>query len=295
MTITATPRRARAGRRPAVTPRRALRLGFAASPREPRRAAAALFLAVLLHILILLPLLFVSPRDYERVRPFIDPAALRQTREDEVTFILPIAGAGGVAAAEPNTGLSAPAQSDDLGRGLVTPRVVPNFIPPVEQGTGAGAPAGPPASAAERLRQRVSDPRLWGAPPIASPLPRTPIDVVRERIAADLDAYNDSVAAEAGAAARAKDWTIKGEDGKRWGVSPNGIHLGGVTIPLPGTHGFVPPAGRRDEIEGRMRTDRELADQADRARIRDTFDERARAIRERKDRERADGGNESSN
>ena len=31
---------------------------------------------------------------------------------------------------------------------------------------------------------------------------------------------------------RARDWTFE-RDGERWGISPDGIHLGDVTIPLP--------------------------------------------------------------
>ena len=275
---------------PAEAPR-PLRLGFGApEPGQPRRDLAILLLAVLLHVLLIALLQLVGPREYG-VRPLIDTSALRlESRRDEVAFMIPLAPpTPGAPDAERDL-------SEDQGRpGLVTPRVVPNFIPPAPApGDAAPAATGPQPgaagtaglSAADRLRMRVSDPRLWGAPPISSPLPKTPIDAVRERIAADLDAWNDSIAAEAAASARATDWTVKGEDGKRWGISPEGIHLGGVTLPMPGG-GFGPPMGRRDEIEERMAIDREIGDQADRARIRDTFKERARAIRERKDRERA--------
>lgn len=44
-------------------------------------------------------------------------------------------------------------------------------------------------------------------------------------------AYNDSMGYAAARAADAKDWTFTDEDGNRWGISPDGIHLGGLTIP----------------------------------------------------------------
>jgi hypothetical protein len=83
----------------------------------------------------------------------------------------------------------------------------------------------------------------------------------------------------------ARDWTFTDGEGKRWGVSPAGIHLGDLTLPVPG---FGPASARRDEIDARLREWTEIQDQAERARILDMFEERIEAIRQRRDGERRD-------
>jgi hypothetical protein len=130
---------------------------------------------------------------------------------------------------------------------------------------------------------------VWLPPSEDILIVRTPEEVVAQRIDALLGEYNDSVAAEAAAQARAMDWTVKGEDGKRWGVSPGAIHLGSVTIPVGDTH-FAVAAGRREEFAGRVRTWNEIQDQAVREEARGTFKDRVKAIEERMDRERAARG-----
>jgi hypothetical protein len=82
------------------------------------------------------------------------------------------------------------------------------------------------------------------------------------------------------------DWTVRDKDGGRWGVSPEGIHLGSFTLPL--NNQFVPPAGRRDEINALIRNWNEIQAQRSQAEIRAQIEERAKAIRERKEAERKD-------
>jgi hypothetical protein len=84
-------------------------------------------------------------------------------------------------------------------------------------------------------------------------------------------------------ARRAMDWTVEGKDGERWGVSPGKLHLGTVTLPLP-----VQLRGTPDDEEA-ARAWAEAQRHADHARTRSLFDERARALRERRERERAGG------
>jgi len=135
---------------------------------------------------------------------------------------------------------------------------------------------------AERLRPRdVGDPRLWAPLPWVIADPASPAEEATGHLARRLGVLNDSLAAEADAARRASDWTITDKDGKRWGISPEGIHLGGITLPAPI---FGPPMG--SDAARRQGEWGEIQGQADRARTRDRFDERARAIRERKDKER---------
>ncbi|MBI4541030.1 MAG: hypothetical protein HY704_16130 [Gemmatimonadetes bacterium] len=161
---------------------------------------------------------------------------------------------------------------------------------PAQPGPAAADRPGPAAggrapTAAERLRPRLGDPRLW-RPPDEALTRLTPEERMRIRLYVTLEAINDSLAAEADAVARATDWTITDKDGNRWGVSPGQIHLGKITLPLP--VGFVAPPGKRQEAEARMRDASDLERGAAAAQAQEVWKERAKAIRERKDRERAE-------
>ncbi len=124
------------------------------------------------------------------------------------------------------------------------------------------------------------DPRLYVDPDALAPAP-SDLDRVQSRIAGRLKQYNDSVAAAAEAAERALDWTIHGKDGSRWGIAPDGIHLGKVTLPAPSLGGNA-------EGRARAREWSDIQDQASRAEVRDRFKDRVKAIRERKEKERAE-------
>jgi hypothetical protein len=160
-----------------------------------------------------------------------------------------------------------------------------------------GAPTEPAAAAEagtsvrDRLQYRMGSAEVWRP---QAPLPAeemTPDERVRARVASQLQEYNDSVAAEALAAARATDWTVKDGNGGRWGVSPGALHLGSVTVPLP--FELSTPPGRREEVAGRIRSWTEIQDQAARVEGREILDERIRAMRERADQERANRGSAS--
>lgn len=137
-------------------------------------------------------------------------------------------------------------------------------------------------SAAERLRPRVGDWRLWLVYPLARRTDLTPAERTAQleaRLQAILEAYDDSMAAELARQAEAMDWTV-GEEGNKWGVSPEGLHLGPLTVPLP----FYIGPGR--ESEDMLREYGEIQRQAGEGAIRDAQDERIKATRERKQRER---------
>jgi|CeladaMinimDraft_18_1061708.scaffolds.fasta_scaffold00032_11 hypothetical protein len=174
------------------------------------------------------------------------------------------------------------APSEEVARDRPEEAPVPASTPGAQaeaapRGEATDAPAGRVLSPAERLRPRdLGDHRLWAPLPLVVEKPVSPAEAATEHLARRLGELNDSLALEADAARRAMDWTIKGKDGKRWGISPEGIHLGGITLPAPS---LGPKSQRERDWE-------EIQDQADRARIRDRFDERARELRERKDRER---------
>jgi hypothetical protein len=160
------------------------------------------------------------------------------------------------------------------------PEPEPQPEPPVVADEFEGE-AVPSLTVAERLRPRVGDWRLWIVPPIEPRRdlpPEEQLADVRSRLYAEIEAWNDSIAREMGIAAENLDWTV-GEEGNKWGVSPGRLHLGPVTLPLP--FAFAPdPAQARlyeDMIDDYNAIRRQAGDQA----IRDSQDDRIRAIRER--------------
>jgi hypothetical protein len=103
-------------------------------------------------------------------------------------------------------------------------------------------------------------------------------------LAVRLAESGDSVAAVAAAEAAATDWTYTDAEGKRWGVSPGQIHLGGITIPLPFAFGMNPD--NQAAANRRMWEWNEMQRQSGSGAVRESWRERADAIRERRDRER---------
>ncbi len=105
---------------------------------------------------------------------------------------------------------------------------------------------------ASRLTLRYSDPRLWFDP-------RDPM-LFGDRLArfaradsavrAILRDWLDSLRLTDDERRRAMDWTFE-KDGKRWGISPEGIHLGDITIPIP--INFAPSGPKRREFEQAIR------------------------------------------
>ncbi len=98
---------------------------------------------------------------------------------------------------------------------------------------GAGADDGPGITNAERLRPREGDPRLW-EDFADRPLPEYLEDrfaraegVIRARLGAMLD----SLALSEEQRRRALEWLF-GEGDQQWGVTPDGIVLGGMVIPM---------------------------------------------------------------
>lgn len=142
----------------------------------------------------------------------------------------------------------------------------------------------PGPTAAERLRPRLRDPRLWA---------RVPDEffelTLEEReeivLAGRIREWYDSLAA-AGEAERAlTDWTYRDEDGGRWGFADGKIYLGDVALPFP--LAFGPSTGNREQANYRMWEFEEIERQSQRYLIEQTWQERAAAIRARRDKERA--------
>lgn len=155
--------------------------------------------------------------------------------------------------------------------------------PPRQQVADAArddAEAADDLTAADRLAPRLVDPRLW-RPVVLVPRAPTLADV-QARIADAVELLSDSALAEAERAVRATDWTVEDEDGGRWGISPGLLHLGKLTLPLP----IAFPVPITPEEMARESEWYDIQEQAERAMILESFEERVKAIRERRDRER---------
>jgi hypothetical protein len=171
------------------------------------------------------------------------------------------------------------------------PSGFPSAATPIGQGggtsTGAQPPSGPQptGSAREALQPGYRDPRLYVAPRPLQNIDQTDHERYTEHLQARIDAVNDSMGVESRRNATTSDWTVTDGSGNRWGLSPDGLHLGGVTIPrallpLPGATGDNASLGearerqrQRDEIQ-RQEEDRERAR---------TERERIEAIEERRE------------
>ena len=161
----------------------------------------------------------------------------------------------------------------------------PGGAPPAGGGAPGGQPGGTGIGGGGALTPGLRDPRLF---PTQRPVParpeRTEHEAYMDRLGTTLGQYNDSIAAEQERARNALDWTLKDKDGNRWGVSPGKVHLGKVTLPAPFGFAASPQAQEASAREGRQRgeIDRQVADRE----RRDSFQERVKATRERKDAER---------
>ncbi len=159
-------------------------------------------------------------------------------------------------------------------------------VPSVEDPRGAPPETDPSLRTnAARLTPRFVDGRIWFDP-------RDPL-LFGERLArfaradsavrAILREWLDSLRLDEDARQRAMDWTFEGKDGERWGISPEGIHLGDITIPIP--FGFAPSGPRRREFEQAIRDLTDIQRQDLRSDIEEVAEERLRAMEERREEE----------
>ncbi len=196
-----------------------------------------------------------------------------------------------VDATPPQASLLDRLQGDEPSPSVFTPRLVqpdgvPTVLPPPGQAvTAPSTMSAPPRTAAERLLRTGTSPVPLPGRPGAIPDAVSPQDAASARMFAGVKEINDSIAAALADADHSQDWVKKGKDGKKWGVSPGGIHIGSVTLPLP-NFGFSGPPGRRDETAGKVRSFAESNAQAQRIEMEQTFESRVKAMRARKDAER---------
>ncbi|MFQ5530176.1 MAG: hypothetical protein ACE5FP_07475 [Gemmatimonadota bacterium] len=145
-------------------------------------------------------------------------------------------------------------------------------------------PDGPPRlTNAEKLQPREGDERLWDDfedQPIPEYLAANPYASYEGEIRARLAVMLDSLSLSEEQRRRAMEW-LSGDEGHEWGVSPDGIHIDGMVIPINLQQLLQEegPAGRERRQELRDLRDIQLQDLLQEAEhIRR---ERAREMRER--------------
>lgn len=191
--------------------------------------------------------------------------------------------------------LAAPA----TGRTVLAPNSIPVGIPkPAAPTVAPGVAvasnrAGRDSSMAIGVQPGIPDSRLAINPIDAGHLPQTDAQKAMAALSAIYDQYVDSVKAALANPGRAPgDWSWGGKNGDKWGWDPNGIHLGGITIPnavLAALPLNIGPSGRNMNAltEGRANSYME-SDIQSHANIMSEDDFRAaiKRIRDRVDRER---------
>ncbi|MDT8369276.1 MAG: hypothetical protein RQ745_08720 [Longimicrobiales bacterium] len=141
-------------------------------------------------------------------------------------------------------------------------------------------PEGTPA--ADRLRAQAPDPKLY---PVNLDIQRLTAEQIMELdLMVSMEAIRDSIAAAQARAEAYTDWTFTDAEGKRWGVTPGKLHLGGITLPLP--FGFGSTPWNLTAERERATRDAEIERQAITGLILETWEERFRAMRARADRAR---------
>ncbi len=140
----------------------------------------------------------------------------------------------------------------------------------------------PGPTAAERIRPNAGDLRFWA--PVDPEVTRLREEqLMRLLLAAELEDLADSMAFAEELARRGTDWTYTDDEGRRWGVSPGKLHLGDITLPLPG---FSASPWNREQNADRLWAWDDINQAAARRGVQDSWKERAEAIRRRMDAER---------
>jgi hypothetical protein len=233
---------------------------------------------------------------------FWRPAKSAEVRPERIGFVqlpkpeAPVAGRDGgdgrPRTAAPRRRAAAP---------VTAPTTVPSTLPPAgeapaEEPSGSGEIVGQ-GGPVEGIRPTYTDPRLWTRPGAVATAPRTAKERVDSVIADRLAPVRDSMLAAQALAAGQRapgDWTVKGPGGK-WGMDQQNIHLGKVKVPnavLALLSGNLQKNLRGNPTE--FANERRLAEirqdllmHANREQSEDEFKQAVKAIRQRKDRERA--------
>lgn len=193
--------------------------------------------------------------------------------------------------AEPAPQPTAPVMAPAEAPSAVQQAPVPPAAAKREGGSGDMIGGGGPTRG---VRPSYNDPRLWlpTGPVVSAPMqPTTRAESLHTLLADQIKLLNDSLALAHGNQRNPGDWTIN-LGGKKYGIDQQYIRLGKFSIPtavlgmLPFNVTANPVAMERARVMSGM--SREIQEQALRVSRDDDFRAAVRAIRARKDRERAE-------
>lgn len=187
-------------------------------------------------------------------------------------------------------------ETKSLPSRLVPPASVPTSVPQVpartenpaetESGSGPLVGGGGPTRG---IRPIYTDPRVWAAPGEIVTAPKSAKERLDSAIVSIIQPFNDSVAASS-EGRKPGDWTFE-KGGRKYGIDPQFIRLGKVSIPtailalLPINQGANPSMNDRNRAQNQLRAD--IFWQAQRGMNEADFKKAVKSIRERKERERA--------
>ncbi|HVT38553.1 MAG TPA: hypothetical protein VHE78_05895 [Gemmatimonadaceae bacterium] len=262
----------------------------------PRRSPASIAASVAIHaavIILVMRLVILGPRE-------LDKLLSTETKP------LPVDHIGFLALPRSDTPPAEIPRSGGDNRPIRrTPSPpAPPIVAPVTAPSAIAEPSGKPASpdrggkgevvgrggATEGVRPSFSDPRVWAPPAPVVVAPLTPKQRMDSAIVSMVTTLEDSLARVPVERAPG-DWTYT-RNGKKYGIDGKMIHLGNFSLPtailalLPLNASANPSATERDRRLTMIRG--EIQAQAARAARDDDFHRAVKALRERKERERAE-------
>lgn len=232
---------------------------------------AALAISAVVHLIVLV----VYPHFFPRKPP-----------TNPVPFVLPVVTAGGGAIQLIHI---VQVKEGAVGKPAhpVTPMAPPRpQIAPVTPNISGGAPGVTlvsPGAAAEALQPHLTDPRIWAL--VDSAATRLTLqERLQLALSGRIEEISDSMAAAEAAHRALTDWTFTDKNGKKWGIKDGKLVLDGHTVPIPFGFGAAEDAAmpNRDKWEW-QEIQRGSAAQA----VHDSWKDREKAMRERRDKERA--------
>ena len=191
---------------------------------------------------------------------------------------------------------------------ITAPATVPSALPPeppkstapaapavpAEGGTGAVVGAGGPTRG---VTPQFIDPRIWAPTDPAPVKPKTPTERLDSAIASRVHHVEDSLNA-LGPQRAPGDWSVRGKDGKQYGIDQKYIHLGNFSIPtallalLPLNVQGNPSTYENAKRIGAMRAD--IIEQEARSARDEDFNAAVKELRQRTQRERAEKAKEDA-
>jgi hypothetical protein len=246
-----------------------------------RAITAGLLVSAVAHVLLFVVTGRVGLRPTQFIRPAIET---EPAPRGLVVVEVPVTPEGPESETpRPEPEEPSPIRPDELEVIRVVPTPAAEVEPEVTPDEPIPQPEGEPEERltnAQRLRPRFSDARLWVDPrdPMIFGARLERLARADSAVRAILRDWLDSLRLTEEQRQRALDWTYE-NDGKRWGISPEGLHLGDITIPLP--FQLMPTGPQRREFEQALRDLRAIQNQDMRSDLDEIRKERMEEMRRR--------------